>query len=646
MAQANNSNPSADLYAPRTNASCPDTLIRSFSPSNQAINKDEQDYINDRLKAMPQAWNDWLGDGSQLGYKLNEFKQFPRVGMAMSGGGLRATLYGAGVMNALDIRNETAKAIGTGGFLQTALYMSGLSGSSWLISGLAFNDFPPLYDLVKGNDQISGFLLDVDIVIPSGINLLDDGNQKYYGSVLSNVVAKANAGFYTSITDPWSRLLSYHFLNGTTRDNFFTNSSAHGAGLLLSDIPTTTAFKSRSMPFPIIVADSEANTDIVDDRPGLKSVVFEITPFEMGSFDPSLGSMIPTKFVGTTLSNGKPVNSTACVTGFDQASFMIGSASSIFNIELGRTEKDVGNFPGVVGKALGDLLNRLLKQVSTRRDDVANWPNSFRGISPNTFTDANEEWLNIVDGGENAENVPLAQLFVKSRGLDVVVAIDTTGETTLGVKNTFPNGTAIRTSRNRITNLLSQSHQGFPPYIPDDFAVTGVNLHPTFFGCDPTISKGQAEFPLVIYLPNSPPVDGADPVTNTDTFKTSFSPKHEDLFLTQVFQSTTSGFVKDSLGADPDFPKCLQCAAIDRARLLSTKAIPRSDFCTSCFDKYCYNSTNTLSNKNFPGRKFIFVDPDSSGLVKAESFIKEHKLQFAIGIGAGVGVLFLFCVGV
>jgi hypothetical protein len=35
----------------------------------------------------------------------------------------------------------------------------------------------------------------------------------------------------TSITDPWGRMISYHFLNQTTRGNFFTNSTAHGAGL-------------------------------------------------------------------------------------------------------------------------------------------------------------------------------------------------------------------------------------------------------------------------------------------------------------------------------------------------------------------------------------------------------------------------------
>jgi len=58
----------------------------------------------------------------------------------------------------------------------------------------------------------------------------------------------------------------------------------------------------------------------------------QITPFEMGSFDPNLSTMIKTKFVGTHLLNGQPANDTACVTGFDQASFMIGSVSNLFNV--------------------------------------------------------------------------------------------------------------------------------------------------------------------------------------------------------------------------------------------------------------------------------------------------------------------------
>ena len=52
----------------------------------------------------------------------------------------------------------------------------------------------------------------------------------------------------------------------------------------------------------------------------------------MGSFDPSLSAMANVRFLGTHLVAGAPANASACVTGFDQASFMIGTVSSLFNV--------------------------------------------------------------------------------------------------------------------------------------------------------------------------------------------------------------------------------------------------------------------------------------------------------------------------
>ena len=66
-------------------------------------------------------------------------------------------------------------------------------------------------------------------------------------------------------------------------------------------------------------------------RPAL-TVRVQITPYEMGSFDPSLSAMANMQFLGTHLIGGAPGNASACVMGFDQASFMIGTVSSLFNV--------------------------------------------------------------------------------------------------------------------------------------------------------------------------------------------------------------------------------------------------------------------------------------------------------------------------
>lgn len=59
-------------------------------------------------------------------------------------------------------------------------------------------------------------------------------------------------------------------------------------------------------------------------------------------------------------------------------------------------------------------------------------------MNPSLYQDTNATLLQLVDGGENVENVPLEPLFLKTRGLDVIVALDTTAETNNGTKFNFP----------------------------------------------------------------------------------------------------------------------------------------------------------------------------------------------------------------
>lgn len=80
----------------------------------------------------------------------------PTVGIAVSGGGFRAALVGAGTFNALDGRNSSSVQAGTGGVLQLASYMTGLSGGSWFVGSFAINDQPTIYDLVLGSPEHQG----------------------------------------------------------------------------------------------------------------------------------------------------------------------------------------------------------------------------------------------------------------------------------------------------------------------------------------------------------------------------------------------------------------------------------------------------------------------------------------------------------
>ena len=210
-------------YAPLINQPCPDVttdpLLRSFTPKNQSLHPTEEAYVNTRLTTViPNEWKNWLGDGSGIGYNLSAFNSssFPIIGIAASGGGYRAAQFGAGVLSALDARNESAKAAGSGGFLQVTSYLAGVSGVSqsqsvsgrvidipfvpylggaWLTGSLYINDFPTIKDLVVGNgNNMTGWLLNIPLATPAGSDVLSKENQYWYGSLVWSVFAKASAG--------------------------------------------------------------------------------------------------------------------------------------------------------------------------------------------------------------------------------------------------------------------------------------------------------------------------------------------------------------------------------------------------------------------------------------------------------------------
>ena len=83
-------------YAPKTNQRCPETLLRQPPALNQTLDPNEVSYLAERRKLFPDAWRDWLGDGSKLGYDLDKLgvtadngSSLPVIGIAASGGGYR-----------------------------------------------------------------------------------------------------------------------------------------------------------------------------------------------------------------------------------------------------------------------------------------------------------------------------------------------------------------------------------------------------------------------------------------------------------------------------------------------------------------------------------------------------------------------------
>ena len=91
-------------------------------------------------------------------------------------------------------------------------------------------------------------------------------------------------------------------------------------------------------------------------------------------------------------------------------------------------QNTLSGFSSDDGSGILYVLKRQLQEVRTRADDVANWPNPFNGIKGDTFVDSDKEWLELIDGSSNQENIPYGPLFVKARGLDVIVTLDSSAD--------------------------------------------------------------------------------------------------------------------------------------------------------------------------------------------------------------------------
>lgn len=245
--------PSGD-YAP-ANVTCPapNTTAASYvgmirNASGFALYPGEADYIRNHRQAHQADWAAWLNQ-SQVGLDASlpggvanytsNLDWLPRIGITSSGGGFRAMLTGAGAYAAFDARNTTAAAIGTGGLLQLADYIVGLSGGSWLVSSVAINDYPTTQSL---HDQV--WDLESNLIAPS------DHKTKFYANLISVVGEKKKVvgSDYTGITDYWSRALGMHLINNTRYPNY-------GINVTWSDVRNVSSFQNFTAPFPIIISD-------------------------------------------------------------------------------------------------------------------------------------------------------------------------------------------------------------------------------------------------------------------------------------------------------------------------------------------------------------------------------------------------------
>ena len=89
----------------------------------------------------------------------NNASILPNIGIAVSGGGYRALMNGAGALAAFDSRTPNSTNTGQlGGLMQSATYLAGLSGGGWLVGSIFVNNFTSVQDIINTNSSVSGSL--------------------------------------------------------------------------------------------------------------------------------------------------------------------------------------------------------------------------------------------------------------------------------------------------------------------------------------------------------------------------------------------------------------------------------------------------------------------------------------------------------
>ncbi|CAL1199916.1 Lysophospholipase catalytic domain family protein [Candida parapsilosis] len=560
-------------YAPGK-VKCPSSDILRVANS---ISDEEDEWLQGRDKVTNKKIVEFLKYANMTDIDPEDYGKLNRsihIGLAFSGGGYRAMLNGAGQLSALDERTkgpDGGKAKGLNGLLQASTYIAGLSGGSWLVGSVAFNNFTSIQDIVDHKTDI--WNLKHSIVNYGGINVVK--TYRYYKGISDDIDDKENAGFELSLTDTWGRALSHQFLS-TTDDA--------GASMTFSSMQDWDVFKNYEMPFPIFVSDARApHTKIIS----INSTLIEFNPFEMGSFDKSVYQFSKMKYLGTELKDGK-TNGT-CVSGFDNAGFVMGSSSSLFNQAVLRINTTS------LSSTIKSLISEILKEVDQDEDDVAIYqPNPFYetdvGTSPHI---AENDTLTIVDGGEDGQNIPLYPLTQPVRSVDVIFAYDNSAD----VKN-WPNGASLTKTFAR--QFTETGNGTIFPYVPDVNTFINLNLtaRPTFFGCDAKnltslIRKQNITFtndtdpysvydsPLIVYTANRP----FSYHSNTSTYKLKYDDKERNSIIRNGFEVAS----RNNLTLDSEWPACVGCAIIRRSQ--ERNGEEQTEQCKRCFERYCWDGT-------------------------------------------------------
>ena len=137
----------------------------------------------------------------------------------------------------------------------------------------------------------------------------------------------------------------------------------------------------------------------------------------------------------------KPSLNGKCIGGFDNAGFIMGTSSSLFNqfiLQINTTS---------LSSTIKSLLTSILQDLSNDDNDIAVYkPNPFKDSDvAGSKSIASNDTLYLCDGGEDLQNIPLYPLLQEQRQVDVIFAYDNSADT----NQYWPNGASMVASYQR-----------------------------------------------------------------------------------------------------------------------------------------------------------------------------------------------------
>ncbi|CCF59729.1 hypothetical protein KAFR_0H03190 [Kazachstania africana CBS 2517] len=382
---------------------------------------------------------------------------------------------------------------------------------------------------------------------------------EFYIDLHLDVRPKKVQGFPVTFTDYWGRAL----INRARKRGLSDENSTSLSTLISSN----DRFQKYEAPIPIFVSNCKNGF--------LKNVIFEFTPFEFGSWEAIGRLFVKLEFLGSRIVAGKAKK---CFRNFDDIGFITGTSSSIFNNaiiymwqkvsqsshEALRALKVLLSVFGLNGSKVSRTIDEAGLNFKTETDYAVYQHNPFYKYPHKENILTSEDYLYLVDGGEDGENIPLRSILISERNLDVIFMIDSSSDI-----DNYANGTKLK-------NIFEQLKEKNVEYRFPSHYIT-LASSPIIIGCEPVYHNNGELLPILIYYAN---MQHTYP-SNMSTFKVSY----EEDEIEGIVNNGRNIFSRDNSNY---FRNCLGCILLKRSNI----TIPlnkASKFCSSCYKNLCYS---------------------------------------------------------